>query len=202
MFFKTTFILFIYLSFSGRISPSRTTRNVDDLEPVTLSTASENAINKLMPASESNKQFWDNMYQNSLLNTKTKYNSLSGENVCFTCPIDRNTFDSLFREAAKAAGTPDGMAPPRVTITWSSPLTNDRLIFFCRNNTRMTSSPIYLSSDNNDQNSLGASDSGQIEYSCDNNRLCLTNLKHNYPENYQCMVKSYLLNVKLNVIGK
>lgn len=142
-----------------------------------------------------NKNFWDNIYQNSILNTKTKYNTLAGEKVCFTCPIDRNTFQSLFHQAELASGQ-TGKVPPRITIAWTTQLSGNRMIFFCRNNTRMTRSPIHLGSDTT------SSDGGQLDYTCENDRLCLTNLKHNYPENYQCLVKSYVLPVKLNVIGK
>ena len=157
----------------------------------------------------SNKDFWDNIYQNSILNTKTKYNTVSGEKVCFTCPIDRSTFTSLFHQAAKSANTP-GEAPPRITIAWSTQLSENRMIFFCRNNTRMSSAPIYLGSDNENGQQAdfgtirtsGGGDGGELDYSCENDRLCLINLRHNYPENYQCLVKSYVLNVRLNVIGK
>lgn len=165
----------------------------DDLEQPIL----PQQQNEPQTENEINKLFWDNIYQNSLINTKTKYNSLSGENVCFTCPIDRSTFNSLYTDAAKVSQTPDSRSPPQITIAWSSQLSDNRVIFFCRNNTRIAQSPLFLSSDND-----LASDSGQLEYSCEKNRLCLTNLKYNYPENYQCMVKSYVLNVKLNVIGK
>ena len=155
----------------------------------------------------SNKDFWDNIYQNSILNTKTRYNTLSGEKVCFTCPIDRSTFTSLFHQAAKTANTP-GEAPPRITIAWSTQLSENRMIFFCRNNTRMSSAPIFLGSDNENGQQAdfgtvrGGGDGGELDYSCENDRLCLINLRHNYPENYQCLVKSYVLNVRLNVIGK
>jgi hypothetical protein len=148
-----------------------------------------------MTTSTMNKNFWDNIYQNSILNTKTRYNTLAGEKVCFTCPIDRNTFQSLFHQAELASGKP-GEVPPRLTIAWTTQLSGNRMIFFCRNNTRMTRTPIHLGSDNDE------ADGGQMDYSCENDRLCLSNLKHNYPENYQCLVKSYVLPVKLNVIGK
>jgi hypothetical protein len=197
---KTIIIVILMLSSINLIK----SENENEYESTLLQT---NRIN--LEASESNKQFWDKIYTNSLLNTKTKYNSLSGENVCFTCPIDQTTFDSLYQEAKRTQQQQESSkSPPKITIAWSSQLSNDRVIFFCRNNTRMTSSPIYLSSDQMDSDLIhtdggsSSSDSSQLEYSCDNNRLCLTNLKHNYPENYQCMVKSYVLNVKLNVIGK
>ena len=148
-----------------------------------------------MTTSTMNKNFWDNIYQNSILNTKTRYNTLAGEKVCFTCPIDRNTFQSLFHQAELASGKP-GEVPPRLTIAWTTQLSGNRMIFFCRNNTRMTRTPIHLGSDTDE------ADGGQMDYSCENDRLCLSNLKHNYPENYQCLVKSYVLPVKLNVIGK
>jgi hypothetical protein len=154
-------------------------------------------ISESSSASAANKNFWDNIYQNSILNTKTKYNTLSGEKVCFTCPIDRDTFQSLFHQAELASGTP-GEVPPRTTIAWTTQLSGNRMIFFCRNNTRMSNSPIYLGNDNKDE----SADGGELDYSCENDRLCLRNLRHNYPENYQCLVKSYVLNVKLNVIGK
>lgn len=156
---------------------------------------SENAIQPGISQNTLNKNFWDNIYQNSILNTKTKYNTLSGEKVCFTCPIDRDTFQSLFHQAEQSTKSP-GEVPKRITIAWTTQLSGNRMIFFCRNNTRMSQSPIYLGSDNPD----GTNDGGELDYSCENDRLCLTNLKHNYPENYQCLVKSYVLPVKLNVI--
>lgn len=166
-----------------------------------------------------NKEFWDQIYQNSMLNTKTKYNSLSGDKVCFTCPIDRNIFTSLYHEALSSAAkeanndpstSHSSGTPPRVTISWATQINENRVIFFCRNNTRIATSPVYLSLGHVDSSSSGDSagmnaihdtDSGELEYSCENNNLCLLNVKKSYPISYQCFVKSYILNVKLNVIG-
>ena len=143
---------------------------------------------------ESNKEFWENFYQNSLLSTKTKYNVINGEKVCFTCPIDRSTFTNLYQEAKQ--DLPADTVPAKISIAWSTQFSENRMIFFCRNNTKIKTGPIYLN--NEGQNS----DASQLDYSCENSRLCVHNVKLSYPDSYQCLVKSYVLNVKLNVIGK
>jgi hypothetical protein len=150
----------------------------------------------------SNKEFWDQIYQNSMLNTKTKYNALSGDKVCFSCPIDRNIFTSLYHEAidGRSNGT-----PPRITISWATQLNENRVIFFCRNNTRIATNPVILSLNQESldkSNSIYENDGSELDYSCENNYLCLINVKKSYPQIYQCFIKSYVLNVKLNVIGK
>lgn len=172
----------------------------DEIEPFDpLKTLVEN---KNLSINENNKRFWDNIYQNSILYTKSSYNSLSGDNVCFTCPIDRSTYQSLYENAQRGSNLNEGEIPPRVTIAWRSQLADNRVIFFCRNNSRVVSSPIYLSNDNEYDHNMGSDTSGQLDFSCDDNKLCLANLKHNYPKKYQCLVKSYVLDVNLNVIGK
>ena len=108
--------------------------------------------------------------------------------------------------------------PPRITISWATELNENRVIFFCRNNSRIASNPVYLSLGAGDRNheeadgaeqdpnaiqsSGGRGESGELEYSCENNNLCLLNVKKSYPLTYKCFVKSYILPVKLNVIGK
>jgi hypothetical protein len=151
-----------------------------------------------------NKKFWDQLYQNSMLNTKTKYNAMSGDKVCFSCPIDRNTFTSLYHDAVDqiSNGT-----PPRITISWAAQLNENRVIFFCRNNTRLASNPVLLSRTIVSQeisekgNIINEDDGSELDYSCENNNLCLINVRRSYPQTYQCFIKSYVLNVKLNVIG-
>lgn len=145
---------------------------------------------------DSSKEFWENMYQYSIVTPRTKFNALSGSRVCFTCPIDRTTFQNLYQEVGRSSHTPANQAPPRVSISWATQMAENRVIFFCRNNSRISSSPVYLASDNDGKTG------GELDYSCENNRLCLSNVKSSYPDTYQCMVKSYVLNVKLNVVGK
>lgn len=149
---------------------------------------------------ESDKDFWENLYQNSLLNTRNKFNVLNGEKVCFTCPVDRNTFSNLYQESASPLSNQEHQLPPKVTISWIAQLNGNRVIPFCSNNTRKVPNPLQLSS--NGLNSDEAGISTQIEFSCENNRLCLHNVKNSYPNNYQCLIKSYALDVKLDVIGK
>lgn len=170
------------------------------IESELLSSPSQETKN--ISIQESNKRFWDTIYQNSKFNTKSAYNMMSGDNVCFTCPINADTYKSLYENAQRASNLDDTEIPPRVTIAWRSQMPDNRVIFFCRNNTRVVSSPVYLSSENEFEQNLGADSGGQLEYSCEDNKLCLANLKYNYPKKYQCMVKSYVLDVNLNVIGK
>ena len=181
-------------------------------------------VNQPVPepvAKDPNQDFWDTLHQASMFTKKKPYNILHNEKVCFTCPIDRETFASLYQEAAKSVpGGEAGLqnmqqtnmpAPPRVSISWATQLPENRIIFFCRNNTRIATTPIHLSSDYDPHTSGNSADESarsgggmvesQLEYSCENNRLCLSNVKNNYPHAYQCYVKSYVLNVKLNVIG-
>lgn len=149
-------------------------------------------------------EFWEQIYQNSMLNTKSRYNVLNDERVCFTCPIDRATFTSLYHEAldqssSQALGTMQSLPP--LTITWAAQLNENRVLFFCRNNSRLIAPSISLSGDiasSQNDRQHGA----QLEYSCESNRLCLNSVKSSYPKSYQCFVKSYVLNVKLDVIGK
>lgn len=169
-----------------------------------------NTIESSSSSSNMAAEFWEQIYQNSMLNTKSRYNVLNDERVCFTCPIDRATFTSLYHEAldqssSQAIGTMQSLPP--LTITWAAPLNENRVLFFCRNNSRLTSSPVYLSSDVIVDPPVGGGGNGrqhgaQLEYSCESNRLCLNAVKSFYPKSYQCFVKSYVLNVKLDVIGK
>ncbi|CAF0842396.1 unnamed protein product [Brachionus calyciflorus] len=151
-------------------------------------------------STELNKEFWETLYQNSLLNTRNKYNVLNDEKVCFTCPVDRSTFTSLYHEAidAMTQQNQQHQAPPRVTISWIAQLNENRVIHFCSNNTRKVNNPLQLSSNGMNSNEVGMST--QLEFSCENNRLCLHNVKNAYPKNYQCLIKSYVLDVKLDVI--
>lgn len=150
-----------------------------------------------------NKEFWEQIYQNSMLNTRTRYSVLNDERVCFTCPIDRGIFNSLYAEAMDQTNISNLQSLPPLTITWAAQLNEQRVLFFCRNNSRLSTNPIHLSS--NDLTSSGTvytSTGTELEYSCENHRLCLTNVKNSFPKNYQCFVKSYVLNVRLDVIGK
>lgn len=151
-------------------------------------------------SAESDKEFWENLYQNSLLNTRNKFNALNGEKVCFTCPIDRSTFSRLYQESSSPVSSQESQLPRRVIISWIAQLNGNRVIPFCSNNTRKVANPLQLSSNGLNSDEVGVST--QIEFSCENNRLCLHNVKNSYPSNYQCLVKSYVLDVKLNVIGK
>lgn len=162
-----------------------------------------NPLDASKSSSDLNKEFWEIMYQNSMLNTRTKYNVLNDEKVCFTCPIDRNIFTSLYHDAldsGAANAQQQHQAPPRVTISWATQLNENRIIFFCKNNTRRATNPLYISSDESSiENGMSST---QMEFSCENNRLCLHNVRNSYPKNYQCYVKSYVLNVRMDVIGK
>lgn len=165
-------------------------------------------------SADSNQEFWETLHQTSMFNTRKTYNVPNNEKVCFTCPIDREIFTSLYHEASTGVGDTNQIygkkvvpAPPRVSISWATEMSENRLIFFCRNNTKITTSPIHLSNDYDTQ--IGGNDlmqksvgDSQLDYTCENNRLCLLNAKNNYPHMYKCYVKSYVLNVKLNVIGR
>lgn len=190
----------------------------DGVEPETMEANESNRVDKISTANVAT-EFWEQIYQNSMLNTKSRYSVLNDERVCFTCPIDRTTFTSLYHEAldqssSQTLGSMQSLPP--LTITWAAQLNENRVIFFCRNNSRLTSSPVYLSGD-----VMGAAGGGaaaaaaaslahhqqqqhgaQLDYSCESNRLCLSSVKSFYPKSYQCFVKSYILNVKLDVIGK
>jgi hypothetical protein len=165
-------------------------------------------VPSVLASIDPNQEFWESLHQNSMFNTRKTYNVPNNEKVCFTCPIDREIFKNLYDAAAGSTHAVYGgqkvvPAPPRVSIAWATELPENRLIFFCRNNTKITTSPIHLSSDydinGGGDKSLGDS---QLDYTCENNRLCLLNAKNNYPHMYKCYVKSHVLNVKLNVIGK
>jgi hypothetical protein len=185
-----------------------------------------------------NKEFWETIYQNSIFNVRTTYNALSGDRVCMSCPIDRSLYNTLYVEAmsqagyggaaqnptrsssnnngGSAGGGSGGDYPPRFTISWTTQLGEGRTIFFCRNNTKITSTPVYISI--NDENDIvppgrqpargggggggGGGPTAELDYTCENNRLCLINVRHNFPVAYQCLFKSFIQSVKLNVIGK
>jgi hypothetical protein len=168
-----------------------------------------------------NKEFWETIYQNSLFNVRTTYNALSGDRVCMSCPIDRSLYNTLYLDAMAQVG--DGSLnsaksfskngateyPPRFSISWTTQLGEGRTIFFCRNNTKITPTPVYISvDDENDivpsgrQRPRGGSTTAELDYTCENNRLCLINVRHNFPTTYQCLFKSFIQSVKLNVIGK
>jgi hypothetical protein len=157
------------------------------------------------PYTDPNKEFWESMYQNSILNTKRRYNVLNGDRICFTCPIDRNTFTQLYNDARKSSKLNSNQAPPPITIVWAAELTQKRLIFFCRNNTKISQRPIYLTNEISSEghsSPLDHSSAAELEYSCEHNRLCLNDVKNSYPDTYQCSIKSFVSNVKMNVIGK
>ena len=158
------------------------------------------------PYTDPNKEFWESMYQNSILNTKRRYNVLNGDRICFTCPIDRNTFTQLYTDARKSSKLNSNQAPPPITIVWAAELSQKRLIFFCRNNTKISQRPIYLTNEiaasDGHVSSIDHSSAAELEYSCEHNRLCLNDVKNSYPDTYQCSIKSFVSNVKMNVIGK
>lgn len=157
------------------------------------------------PYTDPNKEFWESMYQNSILNTKRRYNVLNGDRICFTCPIDRNTFTQLYNDARKSSKLNSNQAPPPITIVWAAELSQKRLIFFCRNNTKISQRPIYLTNEianDGHSSSIDHSSAAELEYSCEHNRLCLNDVKNSYPDTYQCSIKSFVSNVKMNVIGK
>ncbi len=242
-----SFILFVKCDEFTNIKNKNLILNDDDHFDLTQNL---NTIASSSPSSLSavkNKEFWDQLYQNSILYSKIKYNSLSGDKVCFTCPIDRTTFSNLYHEALISSSSSSNHndndnnvkssnlneIPPRVTISWATQLNENRIVFFCRNNSRMANNPFHFShssliNNNNNNNKrltihelndidndahIASSDSSStsttsnddindLEYSCESNKLCLLNVKNTYPQTYQCFVKSYILSVKLNVIGK
>jgi hypothetical protein len=164
--------------------------NKEENDPNSVS----NSYNKVFM--QTNKEFWDQMYQNSMINKKTKYDIINGGNICLTCPIDRNTFNSLYNEARVQANiSSSSQAPPKLNIGWTSSMSSDRVTFFCRNNSKVVKHPIYLN-----KNEL--STNNELEYICEENKLCLINVKSSYPHKYQCLVKSHVLDVQLNVVGK
>jgi hypothetical protein len=164
--------------------------NKEENDPSSLS----NSYNKVF--TQTNKEFWDQMYQNSMINKKTKYDIINGGNICLTCPIDRNIFNSLYNEARVQANiTSSSQAPPKLNIGWTSSMASDRVTFFCRNNSKVVKHPIYLN-----KNELNSNN--ELEYICEENKLCLINVKSSYPHKYQCLVKSHVLDVQLNVVGK
>ena len=176
-------------------------------DPITIQSAHEPPP---LASSDPNQEFWEVMHQNTRFSDKKSYSVRNDDKVCLTCPIDREIFTNLYQEAA--ANTPGFSqklvpAPQRVSISWATEPSENRLIFFCRNNTKITSGPVALNSDYDAQGgSSGGQDRGvsdtQLDYTCENNRLCLLNAKKSYPHIYKCYVKSYVLNVNLNVIGK
>jgi hypothetical protein len=143
---------------------------------------------------QSNKDFWETMYQNSMLNKKTRYDILSSGSVCFTCPIDRAMFQNLYNEARAQSNQSGSIAPPRISIGWSSEV-NNRFIFFCKNNSKDFAKVPLLP-----DGEYGSG--GEIEYVCEDNKLCLLNVKPNYPQKYKCYAKSHVVNVNMNVVGR
>ncbi len=148
------------------------------------------------PTIDPNREFWESIFQNSILNTKRRYNVLQDDRVCFTCPIDSNTFSLLYKEAHKSKkDNPQHL--PSISISWSTEVNPERLIFFCRNNTKISTIPIYLNSQLIGKNPK----QDELKYSCEHNRLCLEDVKKNYPETYQCSIKAYVASVKMNVLS-
>ena len=185
--------------------------NENAIQPGVAVAGGGDTVPAVLASTDPNQEFWETLHQNSMFNTRKTYNVPNNEKVCFTCPIDREIFKSLYDAAAGSTHAVYGgqkvvPAPPRVSIAWATELPENRLIFFCRNNTKITTSPIHLSSDYDMNGGGGAGDKSlgdsQLDYTCENNRLCLLNAKNSYPHMYKCYVKSHVLNVKLNVIGK
>jgi hypothetical protein len=138
--------------------------------------------------SESNKDFWDIMYHNSM-NLKTKFTRMNGEKVCFTCPIDRSAYTELYKNAMERADDEqrEARSPDRTSINWSTKLSNNIDILLCRNNSKQQRSSLV---------------SGELDYTCENDRLCLIGVTYTYPRAYQCYVKSYAFKVQLEVVGE
>ena len=175
----------------------------------------------------SNKEFWDNLYQNSIMNTKKRYDVVNSANVCLQCPISREAFTTLHTDAKlRSAGgnlthnrygqMMSAPAPPRVTIMWASE-SSTHMTYYCKNgrnlhNQRSSSNSNANNNNNNNnqvaeaarQQSASASQSDQqdVEFVCEDTRLCLLNVRSHYPSQYKCMVKSNVFDVKMNVIGK
>ena len=165
--------------------------------PIEKRDVTQNGFDDLWsPTIDPNREFWESIFQNSILNTKRRYNVLQDDRVCFTCPIDSNTFSLLYKEAHKSQkDNPQHL--PAISISWSTEVNPERLIFFCRNNTKISSIPIYLNSQVVGRNSK----QDELKYSCEHNRLCLEDVKKTYPETYQCSIKAYVATVKMNVLG-
>ena len=143
-----------------------------------------------------NKQFWDQLQIKSILNNPSTYNVYAGEKVCFTCPIGNKMFSELFAIESRKSNTPL-IGPPKLPIKWTSYI-SAKTVNLCSNNTKQTTNDILL-----DLFKLPASldiEDSKLEYTCENDQLCLINSKHNYPEDFTCVLPYKSLGIKLNVL--
>jgi hypothetical protein len=145
-----------------------------------------------------NDEFWKVINTQSIIHSSNSYNGIIGEKICFTCPISRQIYNDLYDEKSRLANTP-GEAPPRLVISWYVHK-NNRVVYLCKNDTKINSyDPIYVSK-TTQHYQTNYIDDNQLDFSCENQRLCLNYLKNGSPENYFCNIASKHLNVKLKVL--
>ena len=143
-----------------------------------------------------NKQFWDQLQIISILNTPSSYNVYAGEKVCFTCLISSKMFTELYEIESKRSNTPL-IGPPKIPIKWTSYISG-KTYNLCANNTKQTTKDIVLDLFRLPQ-TLDMADS-KLDYACENDQLCLLNSKHNYPDDFTCVLPYKSLGIKLNVL--
>lgn len=147
----------------------------------------------------SNKEFWDRLNINSYSAPKLTYNTYLGQGVCMSCPVDRNLYRSLLAKGKsqirKQLGDHyTGETPDKLVIRWSS-LINGQFTPLCANNTKSTKNTIFLN--------YGRKfdlEPTNLDYTCENERLCIWKVKNFYPKSYSCSIDNNNFEITSNTL--
>ena len=145
-----------------------------------------------------NKEFWERLNIASYAPTKSVYNTYVGQNICMTCPIDRTLYRALIHRGKnelqrKMGDHYNGEMPNKILINWST-FINGKLINLCSNNTKSTKNAIFL------PYMKSREESTILEFTCENDRVCLNNMKNFYPKSFTCNYGFESFEVTSNVL--
>ena len=152
-----------------------------------------------------NKEFWEILQLKAILNPKTTYNAFEGETICISCPINKESYLKLYDTAMLSSNTGPvyesllnphlNRDPPKpLPIIWSLP----NMKALCDNNVKL----LYDINRDNYKNTTLSKFDLKPDFSCDNNQLCLSNVKIGLPEKYFCHIGGQKMKADINIRGK
>ena len=146
----------------------------------------------------SNKEFWERLNIASYAPTKTAYNTYVGQNICMTCPVDRTLYRALLHRGKndlqrKMGDHYNGEMPNKILINWST-FVGGKLINLCSNNTKSSKNAVFLPYTKRKEEST------ILDYTCEDDRVCLYNMKNFYPKVFSCNYGFESFEVTSNVV--
>lgn len=154
-----------------------------------------------------NKEFWETLHIKAVLDPQITYNAFEGDDVCITCPVDKNGYVILYDVSQdrqnkqlipqSISGNLNVEPPSKQLVSWVVKGRPDQTLCVDNNHTKLDINKLNIK-----YNSSLVSFNGGSNYTCTKDKICIQNVQMGMPDKFICVINYIPFPAQLKVRGK